>query len=350
MRPSPNRQRRLNGSQSLPPTPLLQKPERGENVLAPYPDGHAARNRWIASRRGPKNRLDGSRPYAFLWEEETGSDGKPISTATLFLTNKECPYRCLMCDLWRNTLDERVPVGALPAQIEYALASLPPARQIKLYNAGSFFDSQAIPPEEDATIARLCDGFERVIVEAHPAFIGERARTFASRLKGALEVAIGLETVHPPTLERLNKRITVETFQSAASFLAQNGMGLRVFLLVRPPFLTEAEGVDWACRSLDVAFDAGARVCCLIPTRGGNGAMESLAESGEFTPPSLVSLEAAQEYGLRLQRGRVFADLWDIEKFYSCACSPARAARLEVMNRTQTVPTAFVCRSCSDCL
>ncbi len=58
-----------------------------------------------------------------------------------------------MCDLWRNTLTETVPRGAIPQQIDYALAQLPAARQIKLYNSGSFFDKQAIPPEDYEAIA-----------------------------------------------------------------------------------------------------------------------------------------------------------------------------------------------------
>ena len=312
------------------------------------PTDPAARNRWIAAQRGPKNSLDPWQPYAYLWEEETGVAGEPVPTATLFLTNKECPYRCLMCDLWKNTLDTRVPLGAIPAQIAYALERLPPARQIKLYNSGNFFDPQAIPPEEYATIATIVSGFERVVVECHPALLGERCLQFRDLLSARLEVAIGLETVHPETLSRLNKRITVESFCKAAAFLKSNDIALRVFLLVRPPFLSEEEGVFWAQRSLDMAFEAGASVCCLIPTRGGNGVMELLAASGDYAPPRLESLEAAQEYGLNLQRGRVFADLWDIETFFTCACSPERAARLETMNRTQRIPPPVHCALCTN--
>ena len=75
-----------------------------------------------------------------------------------------------MCDLWRNTLTETVPTGAIPAQIDYALQRLPPARQIKLYNSGSFFDPQAIPLQDYPAIASSVKGFERVIVECHPAW------------------------------------------------------------------------------------------------------------------------------------------------------------------------------------
>jgi len=312
-----------------------------------YPTGAAERNRWVVGLRGPKNVLDPWRPYAYLWEEEAGASGEPLPTATLFLTNKECPYRCLMCDLWKNTLDERTPRGAIPAQIAHALERLPPARQIKLYNAGNFFDTQAIPPEDYPAIARCVAGFERVIVECHPTLLGERCLRFRDLIPGRLEVAVGLETVHPEVLERLNKRLTLEGFRRAADFLARNGVDLRVFLLVKPPFLDEEEGVAWVRRSLDAAFECGATVCSLIPTRAGNGAMERLAAAGDFAPPHLSSLEAAQEYGLGLKRGRVFADLWDIERFYSCDCSPARAARLDVMNRTQAVPPPIVCDRCA---
>ena len=66
-----------------------------------------------------------------------------------------------MCDLWRNTLTETVPAGAIPQQIDYALEQLPPARQIKLYNSGSFFDRNAIPVEDYPAIAARTKSFER---------------------------------------------------------------------------------------------------------------------------------------------------------------------------------------------
>lgn len=312
-----------------------------------YPTGVAERTRWIVSRRGPKRVLDAERPYAFLWEEEAGAGGETIPTATVFLTNRECPYRCLMCDLWHDTLDERVPTGTISAQIKFALAQLPPARQIKLYNAGSFFDPQAIPPEDYAEIAQTVNDFERVIVECHPKMIGSRCLRFRDLLAGRLEVAVGLETVHPEVLARLNKRFTVDDFRRSADLLAQADVALRVFLLLRPPFMTEGEGIFWAKRSLYVASEAGATACCVIPTRGGNGAMEALAASGDYAPPTLRSLETVVEYGLsRPGQGRVFADLWDVETFYECACSASRAARLADMNRTQNVPDPIWCGLC----
>jgi radical SAM enzyme (TIGR01210 family) len=267
----------------------------------------------------------------------------------VFLTNRECPFRCVMCDLWINTLDRPVPRGAIPAQIRAALAHVPASAQIKLYNAGSFFDPRAIPPADDEAIAETAAGFDRVIVEAHPAFLagrhGERCLRFRDRLRGRLEVAVGLETAHPGVLARLNKRMTLDSFSQAARFLRDHDIDLRVFVLLNPPFLPADEGVEWACRSLDMAAARGAVACSIIPTRDGNGAIEALR--GQYSRPTLSALETAVEYGLSLDRMRVFADLWEIERFFDCACSPARARRLGAMNRTQLIGDRVRC-ACGD--
>lgn len=305
----------------------------------------ALRDRFVLQHRAQKAPLDPNRAYASIWEEERDASGSLLPSVVVFLTNKECPFRCVMCDLWVNTLDAPVPRGAIAGQIRTALAGLPAARQIKLYNAGSFFDPAAIPPEDDDEIAGTVSGFERVIVEAHPAFLGgaygERCIRFRDAIAGKLEVAIGLETSHPDVLARLNKRMTLDTFRRAAGFLRDHDIDLRVFILLSPPFMPHGEELEWACRSLDVARECGATVSVVIPTRGGNGAMEAIGNS--FRPPRLAWLESAIEYGIACGGMRVFADLWNIERLFNCRCSPARAARLSTMNREQREPPRVAC-------
>src|SRR5207249_11607040 len=94
------------------------------DIMSVYPEQSRERDRWILSRRSRRNLVDPRRPHAFLAEEECAESGEIVSVATIFLTNRECPWRCLMCDLWKNTLMETVPVGAIPAQIDFALAEL----------------------------------------------------------------------------------------------------------------------------------------------------------------------------------------------------------------------------------
>jgi len=286
---------------------------------------------WVLVRRPPRNPVSADRPYAYLIEPEPTADGRMVDVATLFLSNRECPFRCVMCDLWKNTLTESVPAGAITEQIRWALDQLPPARHLKLYNAGSFFDPRAIPPDDYPEIARLAAPFERVVVECHPKLVGRRCWEFRRMLAGELEVAMGLETVHPDVLPRLNKRMTLDDFAGATDALRAADIAVRAFILVRPPWLTDSEGLAWARRSLDWAFAHGVGCCSLIPTRDGNGAMEELARLGQFAPPSLDSLEAAFEYGLSLGAGRVFLDLWDIGHVSPDA--PDRSARIDRLAR-----------------
>ncbi|RMF63977.1 MAG: radical SAM protein [Bacteroidetes bacterium] len=291
--------------------------------------------------------MDPRRPYAFFVEDEHAAAGRVEPVATIFLTNRECPFRCLMCDLWRHTTDETVAPGMIPAQIDHALERLPPARHVKLYNSGNFFDRRAIPPADHAAIAERVRGFETVIVENHPRLCGADVLRFRDRLAGRLEVALGLETAHPAVLERLNKRMTLDDFTRAVTFLRNEDIDVRVFILLRPPFLTDEEGIVWALRSIRFAFDAGAGCCAVVPTRGDTGLMPRLARQGLFAPPSMRAIETVLEAGLRMGRGRVFMDLWDLERFYDCArCGPARRARLHTMNLTQQVtpPVACACR------
>ena len=309
-----------------------------------YPQDPTARNQWILNRRGPRNRVNPDRPYHFFWEKELDASGEPCSTATIFLTNRECPWRCLMCDLWKNTLTESLPQGAIPRQISYALRQLPPARQIKLYNNGSFFDPQAIPTKDHAIIAERLTGFERVIVECHPGLVGKTCNQFNDRIPGRLQVAMGLETVHPEILEKLNKRMTLDQFAKASSDLDASGIELRAFILVKPPFMPEEEALHWAARSLDFAFECGATVACLIPTRAGNGAMETLEQSGLFAPPRLTTLATAVANGINSKRGRVFVDLWNIDELYPHDPGLLQTKlRLEFMNTHQRVPNGRDC-------
>ena len=156
---------------------------------------------------------------------------------------------------------------------------------------------------------------------------------------------MGLETVHPEVLARLNKGMTLDRFRRAAEFLSREGISLRAFVLVGLPFLSEEESLHWACRSVEFAFDCGASVVSLIPTRAGNGALDALAERGEFSPPGLAAVEDALAFGLSLERGRVLADLWDLERLRRCArCFEPRAERLRAMNLTQSAPAAGALR------
>ena len=306
-------------------------------------------DQWILARRPAKERVDPWQPAGLIIEPERTRQGTVEETATLLIVNRECPFRCLMCDLWRWTTDERVPDGAVLAQLEAVLPKLEGIRHLKLYNAGNFFDAQAIPPGDRRRIADRLGSLRTVIVECHPRLVGRSCFEFHDRLSANLDVAMGLETVHPDVLPRLNKQMTLDDFARATDQLVSRGIAVRAFILLRPPYLGEEEGIDWAVRSIDFAFRAGVECAVVIPTRAGNGALDELSRCGSFAPPRIKSLESVIEQGLRTGGGRVFADLWDIERFVRCpSCDPLRIERLRIMNHTQTIPPAVTCPDCGN--
>jgi len=320
-------------------------------AIAAYPAGRAARDRFVLDRRGPRPVHDSWAPPRVVVDPEPDGHGRRVDVATVFLTGRECPWHCAMCDLWQHTIAEDTPAGAIARQVETAVGTLDPSvRAIKLYNAGSYFDPRAVPPADDLRVARRvgaarCD---RVVVESHPALIGDRCWAFRDRV-AALDVAIGLETVHPGALEAINKGITVDGVDAAAAALRAHDVGLRVFLLVHPPFVPRHEQTAWLERSVDAAIEAGAGVISLIPTRGGNGTLEALAADGQFTPPAIADLEGAAAAAIRRAAARavVLADLWDIDGFASCpACVTPRRDRLLRLNLDQRVPEAVACAAC----
>lgn len=304
----------------------------------------------ILAARPARNVLDVDRPYEFLIEPECGADGSIEDVATIFLTNRECLFRCLICDLWKNTTVESVPVGAIPRQIDFALERLPAAQHIKLYNSGNFFDAKAIPKEDWRAIVERVRGFKSVIVENHPKLCGNGCFEFRDMLTEhdvELEIALGLETVHPEVLPQLNKQMTTEDFSRAAESLQGTGIRLRTFILLRPPFLSEEEGVEWAMKSVEFAFDQGVSCCSIVPTRAGNGIMEQLENNGLFASPQLSSMEIVQERGIQLGGGRIFMDTWDAQQFATCPnCAEARIQRIAGMNLSQQVAPRQTCETC----
>jgi len=269
----------------------------------------------------------------------------------VFLAGAECPYTCSFCDLWRWTLDGPTPPGALPAQLSRALESLAPPplpHRLKLYNASNFFDRRAVPAEDLPRIAELAAPFAAVTVESHANTIGPSTLEFAALLSGKLEVAVGLETVHPVAAAHLNKKLELDRFDRAAGFLAEHDIDLRVFVLLGAPYVPVEESIEWTVRTVAYAAARGARRIAVIPVRGGNGEIERLQALGDFIPPTLTQLETVVERCLAFSSAVVSADLWDVERLPACeACRSERVARLRQMNLSGLAQPAVSCSVCA---
>jgi radical SAM enzyme (TIGR01210 family) len=308
-------------------------------------------DRRIRSLRAPQPSVDPWVAHGSTIDHERRPRGTVERALTVFLAGAECPFTCSFCDLWRWTLEGPTPPGALPAQLARVLGALevdrPLPDRLKLYNASNFFDHRAVPPEDIPALADLARPFTAVTVESHATMIGPAVLEFARLIPGRLEVAIGLETIHPAAARHLNKRMDLSRFDRAAEFLAEHDIDLRVFVLLGAPYVAPAESVEWAVRTAEYAARRGAAAIALIPVRGGNGELERLAALGHFAAPSLPQLEAALDRCLGFAPAAVAADLWDVDRLDACAeCRPRRVERLRRLNLTGRGEPPVTCSDC----
>ena len=133
--------------------------------------------------------------------------------------------------------------------------------------------------------------FERVLVESRAEFIDNAKLKDAVGIVKHLEVAIGLESSNDAVLKRcVNKGATYQDYIKAAQEAKGAGAGLRTYLLVKPPFLTEKEAIDDAVNS---ARDASkySDVISFNPLNVQKGTtVEKMWKRGEYRPPWLWSV------------------------------------------------------------
>lgn len=295
----------------------------------------------------------GDSPIAALIEQEPSCPtGDPLDVLTVLLRGSECRFRCLMCDLWKSTHLGETPAGAIPRQIKEAITSLAADKQqprwLKLYNASNFFANYNVPKVDFPEIAKLCSPFERVIVENHPKVSNASINQFRDEISGQLEIAMGLETIHPDVLKSLNKGMTLNDFSRACDELLQSSIDVRAFVLLRPPGMCEAEGIEWCLKSIEFAVSCGVRHISVIPLRAGNGAIEHLASQGLFETPHVESLEVILRDSITALVATITVDIWDWPKLrgHCPKCESSRRSRLESANLHQeweALPNGITC-------
>ncbi|MFM7928419.1 MAG: hypothetical protein ACKO9Q_11965, partial [Pirellula sp.] len=136
----------------------------------------------IRSLRPAKPLRTAGESMGWTGEQEPDGLGGLVSCRTYFLVGSECRFTCSMCDLWKYTLREpntpndslAVQIQTLHDQVSVERRSAAHPEWIKLYNASNFFDPANVPPDELDSIAKLCNGFQRVVVENHASLLSSK--------------------------------------------------------------------------------------------------------------------------------------------------------------------------------
>jgi len=267
-------------------------------------------------------------------------DGAPRPIGTAYLRNGACPLSCVYCALYRQAGDAVVSGAEIARQIRDTRLRLAPVDGIKLYNGSSLFEPRSIRQgaEDLEAIAREVDDLELVVVEAR-AEQARRAPELAGRLRGRLEVAVGLEVADDALLRALGKPTTVSRFREAAAFLRDANILLRAFVLVQPPFVAAHAAARLALETFDLAVACGARVVSLLPVVSQHAPMERLRAAGEFTEISRQAYFRVVASCVARGGAVVLAEPEALDRLPTCPdCGSERASALAALNATGRLP------------
>ncbi|WP_292491789.1 archaeosine biosynthesis radical SAM protein RaSEA [Methanoculleus sp. 10] len=236
------------------------------------------------------------------WRGKDRYEGQILDTLTVIFRSGGCSWnRCRMCgyrherypDLPRDDLADR-----LVRQVRWVKENFRDEdyQVLKIFTSGSFFDPGEVPPAARRAVAEAFRG-KVVIAETRPEYVElDALREFQEGIDtGAwprpLSVAVGLETTNDAIREKnIDKGFTYADFLRAAGVAHAAGAGVKAYLLMKPPFLTEREARDDMVRSIrDVASvaDSISMNLCTVQSRTE---VERLWREHAYRPPYLWSV------------------------------------------------------------
>ncbi|MFQ5979803.1 MAG: archaeosine biosynthesis radical SAM protein RaSEA [Candidatus Heimdallarchaeota archaeon] len=206
---------------------------------------------------------------------------------------------CTICGYLEDTSKGAAIIHSTQMHFEQAISSipLPPPETIKIFNSGSFFDEKEIPiwlQREILTKIEETLGIEHLIVETRPEFVNNEVLTAIKQLMPtkSVTVALGLETSNDMVRrDCINKGFTRIEIERAVKLISEYGLKAKAYILLKPPFLTEAEAISDCVSSALYAERIGVDEVSINPVNvQRNTLLEKLWKRKSYRPPWLWSL------------------------------------------------------------
>jgi len=189
---------------------------------------------------------------------------------------------------------EGAPASAddLIIQFESAMEKCSPeVTVVKIYTSGSFLDSEEMPAAARIEILRRLEnaGIKKLIIETRPEYVNPDAvEECLSHLQ--TEFAMGLESANDLKREHLiHKGFLFQDFVRASEMVHGQGGGVKAYLLLKPPFLTEGQALRDAISSARAARPYADIISLNLCNVQRNTVVERMWEKGEYRPPWLWS-------------------------------------------------------------
>ncbi len=227
-------------------------------------------------------------------------EGRPVEMPLAWLGTTGCSWArqggCTVCDY--GGYDGEVPSEQLVAQARKLLSEFDGQPAIQLSALGSFFDDKELPADVRVSILTA--------VSAHPSIRMLAVEARADQISRAkvrdavemlsphcrLEIGLGLESADDGVRNLcINKGLLLTTYERAVDDIARAGASHLAHVLLKPPFLTEAEAVDDAVRTIQYAatFEPSSIVLMAANVKSGT-LLGELHLLGKYRAPWLWSV------------------------------------------------------------
>lgn len=229
------------------------------------------------------------------WREKEYLDGKVIDAGVIILRTPGCGHfhtgGCSMCG-YNVGSDRNITPETTLRQFERGVRQIGEVQLLKIYTSGSFLDEREIPADTAEKILVYCrDRDMGLLFESRPEYVVPEKLDRLMAVHDDIEVALGLESSNDLILKNsINKGFTVRDYQNSAGLLAEKGLPVRTYVLLKPPFITESEAIADSTSTIKFAAELSDTVS-LNPVNVQNGTLvERLWRSWAYRPPWLWSV------------------------------------------------------------
>jgi radical SAM enzyme (TIGR01210 family) len=232
---------------------------------------------------------------AASWKEKDYIDGT-VDAGVIILPTIGCRWGrkegCIMCGYVYDAARE-IDQDKIIEEFKKSIEKIGDVDYLKIFTSGSFLDPGELTDNSIKKILKeVPDNVKRLQIESRPEFIKEKALLEIKKsLDAELEIGIGLESANDRIRDSINKGFSFDNFTKAVKICKKNGVKVKAYLLLKPPFLTEKEALEDAKESIKKAERAGADRVSINPMNIQRGTLvERLWKSGEYRPPWLWSV------------------------------------------------------------
>ena len=234
-------------------------------------------------------------------------NGSQIRRLIIYLRSSGCQWMlddenggCTMCGhLAGTTRGRKITAEEFITQFDkiisqFDFATIP---MVCVYNAGSFLNDNEVPSVARKYICKKLNeivDIKHIIFESRPEYIDSDKLTVLRECipSKRLEIGIGLESSNNYIRHMcLNKGFKVDEYLAAVDLLKKHNIFSLTYVLQKPPFLSEAEGIKDSIETIKWAFGNGVDVVSLEPVSvQKNTLIHLLYKIGTYRPPWIWSV------------------------------------------------------------